>query len=165
MTKLQKIILTVMAALMLLLVFALIAVTAEPRQETVVGDFVPPAFDAAAQSGVPVEPDPAWGYNSLTLTETVSVSLCANITLENSAARVYFTSHEGNTGWMKIKLLDADGNLLGESGLLRPGEYVEFVPLSRIPDSGGLIVAKVLLYEPDTYLSLGSAAIQVMLVK
>lgn len=165
MSKLQKIILILMAAVMTGLLIAAAAVELNrPEPETIVNTFTPPEFDPEAQPGTPGQLDASLGYGTLRLTQTTAVSMCANVTLENGAARVCFTSPEGNVGWLKIKLLDSEGNLLGESGLIRPGEYVETVALTRIPEQSGLIIAKILIYEPDTYLSLGSATAEVMLL-
>lgn len=164
MTKLQRMILIAMAVLLAgLLIAAGVIFATRQDPEPIAGEFVPPEFDPAAQAGTPGELDAARSYGTLELKPDAVVSMCANITCENNAARVFFTSHTGNAGWMKIKLLDEDGALLGESGLLRPGEYVESVLLDTVPEKSGLVVVKILIYEPDTYLSLGSASVQVML--
>lgn len=164
MTKLQKMIILALGILLagLLLASGILLVTRQDP-EPIVNEFVPPEFDASAQNGTPGALDAALSYGSLELTERTVVSMCANIICENNAARVYFTSHDGNEGWLKIKLFDADGTLLGQSGLLRPGQYIESVTLTAVPKKSGLIVAKILIYEPDTYLSLGSASAQVAL--
>jgi hypothetical protein len=60
-----------------------------------------------------------------------------------------------NQVWVKVKVIDADGNRLGETGLLRPGEYVESVQLSTDATSG-LVTLHIMGYEPDTYYSAGS---------
>ena len=66
-------------------------------------------------------------------------------------------------GYISVKqLLDAKGNLLGETGVLRPGEYVEFVSLTSLPKKAE-VVARILTYEPDTYYSMGSASAEIML--
>ena len=163
MTKLQKTVLILMAAAMaVLLIAASVVFFTRQTPAPIINEFTPPAFDPAAQSGIPDAPP---SYSMLELKETAVISMCANISLENNAAQVFFTSHEGNQGWMKIKLLDDQGKLLGESGLVRPGEYLQAVTLAQVPKEAGLISAKILIYEPDTYLSLGSASVEVMLVK
>ena len=165
MTKLQKLILIGIAVLMAgLLIAAGVVFATREDPKPIVGEFVPPEFDPAAVSGTPEQPVESAAYGTLELKPDAVVSMCANVTVENDAAQVYFTSHEGNLGWMKIKLLDEEGNLLGQSGLVRPGEYVQAVTLPQVPKKTGLIVAKILIYEPDTYLSLGSASVQVMLI-
>lgn len=163
MPQFQRIVLIVMAVLMVSLLIAAGAAFASRQPQVIAGDFVPPEFDANARKGTPDALDESRGYRSLEMKENAVVSLCTNITVENNAAQIYFTSHEKNLGWMKIKLLDDSGKVLGESGLLRPGEYLQEVHLDSVPKNSGLILTKILIYEPQTYLSLGSASAQVML--
>ena len=54
---------------------------------------------------------------------------------------------------------DEDGNILGESGLIRGGEYIKDIRLSRSIKSGEKIKLKVMGYEPDTYYSAGSVVL------
>lgn len=164
MTTIQKIILSVMAVILAVMVCAAIYLVAFREPNTVRGEFVPPDFDPSAVSGVPENIPDDRRYGTLTLSANAIVSLCANIHIENNAAQVYFTSKEGNVGWLKIKLIDAEGNLLGESGLLRPGEFIPSVTLTEVPSAATLAQIKILIYEPETYLSLGSAQAQVMLI-
>lgn len=164
MTTIQKTILFVMAVILIVMVCTAVYLAVFWGPSTVRGEFVPPDFDPAAITGVPENIPSEQGYCTLTLSAEVAVLLCANIHIENNAAQVYFTSKEGNVGWLKIKLIDAEGNLLGESGLLRPGEFIPSVTLTEVPSAATLAQIKILIYEPETYLSLGSAQAQVMLI-
>ncbi len=56
-----------------------------------------------------------------------------------------------------MRILDEHGDILGESGLIRPGEYVRSVKLDRVPKKSTVIALKIMAYEPDTYRSAGSA--------
>ena len=164
MTTIQKTILIVMAVILTVMVCTAVYLAVFREPGTVRGEFAPPDFDPAAVSGVPEDIPGERGYGTLTLGANAVVSLCANIHIENNAAQVYFTSKEENVGWIKIKLIDADGNLLGESGLLRPGEFIPSVTLTEVPSAATFAQIKILIYEPETYLSLGSAQAQVMLI-
>ena len=164
MTAIQKIILSVMAVILAVMVCAAVYLAVFWDPGTVRGEFIAPDFDPAAVSGAPESIPDDRGYGTLTLNADAVVSLCANIHIENNAAQVYFSSNEENVGWFKIKLCDAKGNLLGESGLLRPGMFIPSVLLSEVPSSQTLGQIKILIYEPETYLSLGSAQAQVMLI-
>lgn len=161
MTTLQKAILSVMAVILAVMVCAAVYLAFFWDPGTVRGEFVPPEFDPAAVSGTPARVAENRGYGELTLNQDTTVSMCANVYIENNAALVYLTAREGNAGWIKIKIMDTDGTILGESGLLRPGEYVKSVALSRVPETGTIVTVKILVYEPETYLSLGSATAQV----
>ena len=161
MTTIQKAILSVMALILAAMACTAVYLTVFWDPGTVRGEFVPPEFDPAAVSGTPAQVASHRGYGDLTLNQDTTVSMCANVYTENNAALVSLTAREGNTGWIKIKILDTDGTILGESGLLRPGEYVKSVALSRVPAAGTIVTVKILVYEPETYLSLGSATAQV----
>ena len=156
MDRTQKIILAVVAlVLALALVVVLLVVT---RKEQ--GQFMPPPFEEAAVQGAPTVSDAALRYSYVKITDTLALGLCAACEVDDSGLRIYFTSLEHNTAWVRVKVQDEKGKLLGESGLLRPGEYVEHVALSAFP-KGDTLRIKVLSYEPETYYSLGSAELTV----
>ena len=160
MDKLEQRILLLFCAVALA-VLAAVLVRRGKAPEVVVTDFTSPPFEAAAVSGQPEAADESL-YGTLPLSDEVTVSLCSSPVVTDGAAQVFFTSPEENTAWVMLRLLDAEGNLLGETGLLRPGEYVESVTLVREPEHGQAI-ARILTYEPDTYYSMGSANAQIML--
>ena len=157
MSKKEITLLGVLAAL----AAALLIVLLTREDEIIVNDFVPPAFDSAAVSGLPVGVDTSI-YGTLILADGIAVSLYSAPTVTDGTAQVYFASHASNTAWVRLRLLDAQGVLLGETGLLRPGEYVESLILQTMPKSGQ-VTAKILTYQPDTYYSMGSATAQLQL--
>lgn len=79
------------------------------------------------------------------------------------AADVYFTNSEKFDVWLKLRVLTADGTLLGETGLIRPGEYVKSVSLTSEVEDGTAIKLKIMAYEPDTYYSAGSVTLNTIL--
>jgi hypothetical protein len=48
---------------------------------------------------------------------------------------------------------------LGETGLLKPGEYVQYVSLTKELEDGTPIQLKIMGSEPDTYCSAGAATV------
>ena len=157
MSKKEITLLGVLAALAAALLIVLLA----QEDEIIVNDFVPPAFDSAAVSGLPVGIDTTT-YGTLILADGIAVSLYSAPTVTDETAQVFFASHASNTAWVRLRLLDAQGDLLGETGLLRPGEYVESLILQTMPKSKQ-VTAKILTYQPDTYYSMGSATAQLQL--
>lgn len=119
--------------------------------------FVPPTFDPTAQSGIPEVPA-GLGYRELD-TGAFRMALCGQITREEGAALVYLTNPAENDVWLKLRVLDANGHILGETGLTRPGEFVRLTEINPIPESGTELVLKVMAYEPDTYHSRGAVTI------
>lgn len=119
--------------------------------------FVPPPFDTAAQTGTPEVPEDL-GWDELDA-QSYKFSVCGVFALENGKADVWLTNPEENEVWLKVRVLDMDGNTLGETGLIRPGEYVRSVTLQPEPKAGDNIQLKIMAYEPDTYYSAGTVSL------
>lgn len=121
--------------------------------------FIPPAFEAAAVSGVPEVPE-GMGYERI-LRDGMAycVYLCGEVALDNGEAVVWFTNPEENTHWLKLRIYDGDNTLIGETGLLKPGEYLRSVPVTGELVSGAAIKMRIMGYEPDTYLSAGAVTL------
>lgn len=124
-------------------------------------DFVPPPFDPAAQSGVPDVPEDA-GYGQLDA-KAFRFSAAGALTVRNGAVDVWLTNPDGSGVWLKVRLLAEDGTVLGESGLLRSGQYVRSVALDTVPQETMAVTLKIMAYEPDTYYSAGSVTLQTQL--
>ena len=123
--------------------------------------FTPPPFDPAAQSGIPDVPKNL-GYGELDAT-VFRFSAAGALTADNGGTDLWLTNPADSTVWLKARILDADGALLGESGLLRPGEYVQSVTLDRVPAQTAPVTVKIMAYEPETYYSAGSVLLQTQL--
>lgn len=125
------------------------------------GDFVPPSFEADAVLGLP-EVDEGLGYQEL-YREGMAyrVALCGAPTVEEKSLTVYFTNAAANEKWLKLRVLDSSGKTVGETGLLRPGEYVRAVALSRPVTVGEALQLKVMGYEPETYEGAGAVTLNV----
>ena len=82
-------------------------------------------------------------------------------TVDGQNLTVYFTNTEGNEKNLKLRVLDTEGNILGETGLIKPGEYVKNVTLTKTLAAGEKIKLKIMGYEPETYESAGSVSLNV----
>ena len=152
-SKIVPILGAVLAALAVVMIVALCL----PRSTE--ADFTPPPFEENAVFGVP-EVAEELGYSSpYKEGMTYRFSVCGNVTTEGENAVVYFTNPEKNTVWLKLRVLDENGKTIGETGLLRPGEYVRCVSVSSVPPVGAKIALKIMGYEPETYHSAGSATL------
>lgn len=87
-------------------------------------DFLPPNFDASAKTGIPEEPGNDWSLISQT-NMSFSAHICGQFSVKNKSADVYFTNDDTNVVWLKLRIFDEKGNVLGETGLIKPNEYVE----------------------------------------
>ena len=121
-------------------------------------EFTPPPFETTAQSGMPNAADESWtqiykdGMN-------FSTHLCGKVVLNGNSADVYLTNDEGNKVWLKLRILDEEDNILAETGLLKPNEYVRTVTFDTVPENRATIKLKIMAYEPDTYYSAGAVTL------
>ena len=136
-----------------------VMVFALTRQEvqTEMGEFTPPPFDAAAVIGSPSVPD-GLGWQELDA-QAYIVGICGKFIPNGNTADVWLTNPVSNTVWLKVRVLDENGNTLGETGLIKPGEYVQSVTLDTVPKTGKPIVLKIMAYQPDTYYSEGAVSL------
>ena len=121
-------------------------------REQVWQEFTPPPFDANA----PEVTDPSWREFDAGV---FRVSLSGEIRVLGNAAALWLTNPAENDVWMKLRILDREGHILGETGLIRPGEYLKEVYLEEVPPLGTEVVLKIMTYEPETYHSAGSITV------
>ena len=154
----QNIQVIVLAAVFAVAVIIMIVALFAPK-EAERGEFVPPTFDASAVEGTPEVPE-GLGY-SAPFQEGMAYrfAVCGNVLMDDRQALVYFTNPAENETWTKLRIYDESGNVLGETGLIKPGEYVQYVELDKELTPGTPIKLKIMGYEPDTYLSAGSVAL------
>ena len=119
--------------------------------------FTPPPFDATAEKGNPAIPN-GLGYQMLDA-QIFHAGICGEIIRTGDTIEVWFTNPESNSVWLKLRITDTDGRILGETGMLSPGQYVRYVILNTVPKPGTPIILKVMAYEPETYYSAGSFSI------
>lgn len=140
----------VLCAVCVVAMIVALVLTGTPR-------FTPPPFDEQAQSGTPTV-DEALGWSELDA-QAFRLAVCGRFAPQDGMADVYLTNPADNRVWLKLRVLDAEGNVLGETGLIKPGEYVRAVALDRSPSVGAAVTLKIMAYEPDTYHSAGAVAL------
>ena len=142
------------AAAFLIMVAAL---AAPPKTEQ--GAFVPPAFEESAIEGAPNVPE-GLGY-SAPFQEGMAYrfAVCGNVIMEGNRALVYLTNPAENDAWIKLRIFDESGNMLGETGLLKPGQYVQYLTLTTELDPGTPVRLQIMGYEPESYTSAGSVVL------
>jgi len=103
---------------------------------------------------MPIVDDPAW---SRIYQEGMDFSahVTGLVKVEGDTSEVYFTNDDGNKVWLKLRILDENDNILGETGLLKPNEYVKSITLDPPPEPGDSLNLKIMAYEPETYFSAG----------
>ena len=124
-----------------------------------------PDFDDAAVSGAP-EVEERYGYSALTVDEGYQVYLCGVPANDGETVELFLTNPEDNTVWFRCEILDADGQVLASSGVLRPGEYLPSLTLSEpLTERETPVTVRVVSYEPDTWRSRGNVNLNLTLYK
>lgn len=141
--------------LMLIAMCIILSVTGKPEAP----HFTPPEFDASAVQGTPSVPTELGWYEVYKEGMSFRASVCGEIILNDGAAKVYFTNPKGNNLWLKLRILNEDGEILAETGLIKPGEYVSEISFTTLPASGERLVLKLMSYQPETYYSGGSVTL------
>jgi hypothetical protein len=158
MDKIQKHIL-ILFSIILVIAAAVTFFSVRHYNRAAASGFTAPAFDRNARTGVPEGLDADSGYSRIEMAEGFVVALCGNLTAdEKGRVDVYFTADQDNTVWVRLLLLSEEGEELGATGILKPGEYVQTVQLDTVPEASETITLKILSYEPQTYYSKGSAS-------
>lgn len=148
----------VLSILCLLSVIAMILALCLGRPEA---EFVPPPFETNAQK---IETKVEQNTNIQTLdVQVFQVGICGEVSVNDGRAQVWFTNPEGNEVWLKLRILDSSGKILGQTGILRPGEYVQAVSLEEVPEAGMPVVLKVMAYEPETYHGAGALTLNTVI--
>ncbi len=120
--------------------------------------FTPPPFEAAAQVGTPTVEDTSWGKIYQSGMSFVAY-MCGKVTVSGTGADLYFTNDKDNNAWLKLRITDEQGNIIAETGIIKPGEYLQTVQFTTVPTSGQQITMKIMGYEPETYHSIGSVVL------
>lgn len=124
-------------------------------------DFTPPPFEQNATAGVPSVPEDA-GYAEADA-EAFRFSAAANLQVQDGKVDIWLTNPSDNDVWMKVRIISAENEILGESGILKQGEYVQSVVLDTVPQGSTDVSLKIMAYEPDTYQSAGAAVLKTKL--
>ena len=125
--------------------------------------FTPPPFDPESRTGIPEVPD-ALAYRMLDA-GPFRAGLCGILIPEDGRIPVWFTNPPENTVWLRLRILDDQGRILGETGLLRPGEHLRSVIADPLPPAGAPVVLKVMAYEPEVYHSAGTFTVRTTISK
>lgn len=127
-------------------------------------EFTPPAFDTAAVAGVLKETDELKGLGWSKLHQegmSYAVYICGGILInEQNQADLWFYNIPENESWLKLRIFDAQGQVIAETGLIKPGEYLQTVQFTRAVADDEDLAIKVMGYEPETYLSTGAVSLK-----
>ena len=152
-------IVAIIACVIMITVAAIVTIVVANRPPKVV--FIPPEFDANAIDGAPEIPK-EYKYGELSQEKLpFKAGLCGESFMENGSIVLYFTNPSDNNAWLKLRITDDQGTVIGESGLIKPGQYLRSVKLSKEITEDTTVSVKIMSYEPDTYNSLGAVPMKI----
>lgn len=99
-------------------------------------------------------------YSILEAAPDYQIGLCGMPQEKEGHLIVYFTNPKKNQVWMQLLVFDDADRILAQTGIIKPGERIENVMLSRNVTKEETIKLEVLGYEPDTYYSAGKVSLQ-----
>ena len=157
MNRLKNMTIPILSILCVLSIIVMVAVISNAPQNN--AEFIPPDFEVEAIKGIP-EPPQELGWSELYQNGmNYRVGICGNIIAYQDIADIYFSNAKENKVWLKLRILDENNNIIGETGLLKPDEYVKSVKLDVSIHDGQKVKLKIMAYAPETYYSEGSVVL------
>ena len=147
-------ILAVLCAVSVIVMAVALSLRKERRAE-----FVPPPFDSSALAGRPAVPDDLGWSEIYSDGMSFKAYLCGKLVFNGNTAPIYLYNTEGNEVWLKLRIYGESGKILGETGLIKPGEYIESSTFNTVPKNGETVKMKIMSYEPETYYSEGAVVL------
>ena len=155
--KSKKAVISVLSICCLISVLSMIYVLFITNSNSRQNEFIPPDFEMTAQTGTPVVPSHLeWSeifHDGMTFKVGISGKI---IVKENNHADIFLLNNKENNVWLKLRVLDENNNILGETGLIKPCEYVQSISFSENVTVGQKIKLKIMSYQPETYYSEGT---------
>ena len=144
----KKLYISIIALVFVLLIFYLSLMNYNSKKA-----FKKPEFDSSAVSGIPDVEDEIY-YKPLDADNLYSISLYTKPLIDNKNLIIYLTSSKENNNYVKVRILKKE-KIIGESGLIKPGEYIKSIKLNSSLKKGDKITIKIMGYETETYYSYG----------
>jgi len=115
--------------------------------------FIEPSFDENV-SVIPENLD--YKSSVIEVSEGYNIYINPVPSIEDNKLVINFISIKDNNIWIKIRILNDNEEIVGESGLVKPGEYLKSVILNKKINGNDNIVYEIIGYEIDSYLSAGT---------
>ena len=156
MSRLQKILALLFCTISIIAITIMVISICYSHNNIENGEFIPPDFEKSAIDGEPDVPENS-GYSLMSLDDDYNIYVCGKLKNNNGETDVYFTSDINNNVWVKLQIISETGEIIGETGIVKPGQYVKTIKLKNAPNKDFEVKLKVVGYEPETYHSGGSA--------
>ncbi|MBR3246104.1 MAG: hypothetical protein IKF90_25950 [Parasporobacterium sp.] len=122
--------------------------------------YEPPAFDVNAVAGEPiVQEELGYGVGGASDGSSFKAGLVSKwVREQDGSLPVWFTNPDGNDVYLLMRITRAsDNKTIYESGLVKPGEYIEMlVPLEKLSADPIEVDAAIYSFDPENYHSMGT---------
>lgn len=119
--------------------------------------FKKPKFDEFATSNIPNELK--YKESVINISDGYSIYIDGIARKEEDNLIINFVSIESNNIWIKIRITDEGKNVIAESGLIKPGEYLKSIKLRKQVSENENITYMIMGYEKDNYMSAGTVSL------
>ena len=148
--KLLIILCTILAILAIVIVGLLFSINSKES-------FKKPDFDSNVTE-IPSDLD--YQKSVLNILDGYSIYISPNPKIvDDDYLKIDFLSVSTNNVYVKVRILDSENNIIGETGILKAGDYLEKVKLSKSVKVNDNITYKIMGYDQDNYTSAGSVSL------
>jgi len=146
-----------LATILLVLLVLIVILVINLKNKTT---FVKPKFDKLSVDQIPS--DLNYESSALEITNGYKIYIDATPKVVDNYLNINFVSFDTNNIWIKIRVLDQNSDVIAESGLVRPGEYLQKIKLDKKVAVKSKITYVIMGYEIDTYFSEGTITLNTM---
>lgn len=158
MGKKKRKIAIIISIILFLIAIAIVIITSQIK-------YRPPKFDENALTGVP-SPDESFLYDTVKSDFGYSFGIAANLyQQEDRSCKIFLTNPKKSNVYLMCEIADqSTDEVLYESGVIKPGEYIEAVQsVSKFANEAKKVSVKVHAFEKDSWVSAGTTELDMML--
>lgn len=141
------ILVTILIILILIIVYLIFHIKNKSK-------FIKPEFEQNITTTIPENLD--YKSSIIDISDGYSIYIDGMPRINKNKLIINFISIEDNNVWIKIRIFDEEKNIIAESGLIKPGEYLESIKIDKSVAENDDITYMIIGYEIDNYKSAGT---------
>lgn len=102
-------------------------------------------------------------YGILMVQEGYQIGICGQPNYQDGKIAVGFTNCTENSVWMQLCILNKKRELLYQTGLIRPGEWIKEIDVGDSVKNNQEVILQICGYEPESYYSVGEVCLETIL--
>ncbi len=119
-----------------------------------------PDFEPGVASGAP-EVEKEYAYSTLTVSDDYIIKLCGVPKLDGKMLHLNLTNPKGNYVWFRAEVLNADGDIIGSTGVIKTNEYMPAIELAQAIGKDDKVTVRIVGYMPYTWHSAGNVNLKI----